>query len=77
MVQSTDVETRLALGQPVHGMLLRRCADRAGWAEYRLHRFGGGILALTPVADYLLVSEAVVRISDYEAARRELARLGS
>jgi hypothetical protein len=75
MVQSTDVETRLALGQPVHGMLLRRHTDRADWAEYRMHRFDGGILALTPVADYLLVSGAVVRISDYEAAQLELARL--
>lgn len=71
------VAARLAHGGfPVHGMRLRWARPRRPWRAARL-RPGpdGSTLLLTPVADYLLVTEPLVAPDVYEAAREEAERL--
>jgi hypothetical protein len=65
-----DADARLALGQPTHGMMLRRTEGGAR-DVLRWHRYDGGLLALTPVADYLMVAGDVSR-ETYESAMRAL-----
>jgi hypothetical protein len=69
-----DADTRLRLGLCVYGLHLR-WAKRPRWDRVRFHRFHNGTLALTPLADYLLVSSGKVAKAAYEAAMAELTRL--
>jgi hypothetical protein len=74
-VDTSEVSERLAAGVPVHGLCLRQSDNRRHWTHYRLQAFDGGLLALTPVGDYLLTGVEVVRRADYDAALAELARI--
>ncbi|MEU2830345.1 nucleotidyltransferase family protein [Streptomyces lavendulae] len=67
-----QVPAALADGSPVYGMPLRRVAGRSGWEGVRTHLFGDDALLLTPVGDYLLVTDEVVGQERYDAALREL-----
>lgn len=71
------IRQALADGVSLHGMPLRRVTTgREGWDRARVHEYGDSALLLTPVGDYLLVDQELVKQDDYDAALRELARIG-
>ncbi|MFD8979489.1 nucleotidyltransferase family protein [Streptomyces sp. NPDC059564] len=67
-----EVTAAVADGSPLYGMPLRRVAGRTGWDGVRTHLFGDNALLLTPVGDYLLVTDEIVDQERYDAALREL-----
>ncbi|MFE5867720.1 hypothetical protein ACFQ6V_03580 [Streptomyces roseifaciens] len=74
--QDTGTPGALAAGRPLYGMPLRPADGRAHWDRARLHSFHDDALLLTPVGDYLLVSGETVTQERYDAALRELDRIG-
>lgn len=70
-----SVDACLEAGRPVGGLHLRWVPRQESMPVSRIHRFDGGSLLLTPVADYLLTGEPLVTGRQYDAALAELARL--
>ncbi|MEU5464751.1 hypothetical protein ACH4KU_33985 [Streptomyces althioticus] len=73
--EPSDARERLNAGLPVFGLRLGEIQDRADRHEVKLHEFDGGVCALTPVGDYLLVGRQLVDPALYERAVTELAAL--
>jgi hypothetical protein len=72
--EPVDARARLSAGYPVFGMMLGEISDRTDRQEMSLHEFDHGVLALTPLGDYLLVGRQLVDPRLYERALAELAR---